>query len=140
MCCDGSLFGLVGLARGEAEHARRRRLRVVPSGKGFEQPCAALETSGSGADERKTCSIYDERPHACRAFACRLYERHSREGGPIEERLAAVRRVRELVASLEELGLGPAHFEGYGARVEALGAREMYAELMRRLERDFTRA
>src|SRR5215472_16937799 len=95
LCCDGSLFGRVGLAPGEVEGARRRGLRVVPSGGSLEQPCAALEASASG--RRRTCSIYDERPQSCRAFACRLYERHRLEGGPLEERLAVVRRVRELL-------------------------------------------
>jgi hypothetical protein len=124
MCCDGSLFGRVRLAPEEVEGARRRGLRVLPSGGSLEQPCAALVTSPSGAGPTRICSAYDERPQSCRAFACRLYERHRREGGPLDDRLAVVRRVRELLASLEGLRLGP----------------DAYAELKESLDRDFSRA
>jgi hypothetical protein len=85
----------------------------------------------------RTCAIYDERPVACRRFVCRLYDRHRREGGPLAPRLAAVRRVRELVGSLEAAGLEPADFE---AGRPASVARETYEELMQRLEEDFARA
>jgi len=107
LCCDGSLFGRVPLAPDE----RKTRLRVVSSGASFEQPCSAF----SG-----TCAIYEERPRACRAFTCRLYERHQREGGPLEPRLASVRRARALLAT---------------ARPD-----EPHDELASLLERDFARA
>lgn len=135
MCCDGSLFGRVILQSGEVERARRHGLRVLGSGKGFEQRCAALARPGSIGERR--CRIYDERPLSCRKFTCRLYERHRRDGGPIEEGLAAVRRVRELVATLEAAGLTPGDFEGD----EATGpAAATFAELMERLAGDFARA
>jgi hypothetical protein len=69
--------------------------------------------------------VYADRPRSCRAFACRLYERHAREGGPIQVRLDAVRRVRELLALLDAGGLTRA---------------ELVAELERRVEEDFARA
>lgn len=118
LCCDGSLFGRVGLAPEEVEGAKKHRLRVVETGKSFAQPCAALVDDA--------CAIYDERPLACRRFACRLYDRHEREGGPIEPRLASVRRVRDLLSRLEREGAesDPAGFE----------------ELVKRLEEDFARA
>lgn len=118
LCCDGALFGRVSLQREEVDRARRKHLRVIESGKAFEQPCSALTGD-------RTCSIYDERPMACRSFACRLYDRHRREGGPLEPRLAAVRRVRELLAVVE------------GSRLEPTPA---WVELRRRLEEDFARA
>ena len=117
LCCDGSLFGLVPLEREEVGVARRHRLHLVDSERGFEQPCSALSPNGA-------CSIYEERPRACRAFVCRLYDRHRREGGPLEPRLAAVQRVRELLTTLHAKGLGPADL----------------AELQQRLEDDFARA
>jgi Fe-S-cluster containining protein len=135
LCCDGSLFGRVVLQPGEVKTARRNRLRVLRSGKGFEQRCATLETAGAGGQCR--CAIYAERPLACRQFTCRLYERHRAEGGPIEPRLAAVTRVRELVASLEAAGLTPPDFEGDGSNGPA---EAMFAELMQRLGDDFARA
>jgi hypothetical protein len=141
LCCDGSLFGRVDLEPEEVGPARRHRLAVVPSGKAFEQPCAALVTGESG----RHCSIYDERPISCRRFVCRLYDRHMREGGPIEERIAVVRRVRLLVASLEESGLEPVDFEGAQssdrlADPRLIAAMPVYRELMSSLERDFSRA
>ena len=115
--------------------ARKNRLHIVRGGEGFEQPCASLETAGAGGPCR--CAIYAERSQSCRRFTCRLYERHRTEGGPIEPRLAAVRRVRELVASLEAGGLTPADFEGDGSTHPAAAA---FAELMQRLGEDFARA
>lgn len=92
LCCDGSLFGRVDLTPEELPLARKNRLHVV-NDRAFEQPCAALGVGNA-------CAIYDERPHACRRFTCRLYARHAREGGPLEPRLAIVRRARELLGRL----------------------------------------
>jgi hypothetical protein len=121
LCCDGSLYGRAVLEPHEVEPARKNGLRVLGNGKGFSQPCAALVD--------RACAVYDARPATCRRFTCRLYERHRREGGPLEPRLAAVRRVRELLAALE------------GQRVvgEATSAPE-FSELVQRLHDDFARA
>lgn len=116
LCCDGALFGRVPLDGDEVASARKNRLHVLDSGKAFEQPCAALSEQG--------CSIYGTRPRACRKFVCLLHERHRREGGPLEPRLASVRRVRDLVARVQAEGLSDAE----------------YAELQERLADDFARA
>lgn len=121
MCCDGSLFGRVPLAPAEVEVARRHRLRVVASGAAMDQPCAAHGAGG--------CAVYAERPRACQAFACRLYERHAREGGPLGPRLEAVARARELLTLL-----------GSSTDAEGLQAEPWFAELVERLEADFGRA
>jgi Fe-S-cluster containining protein len=122
MCCDGSLFGRVPLEPDEVPRAQKLRLQVLPSTRGFEQPCTALRDDG--------CSIYDDRPRACRRFRCRLYERHEREGGAVEERIAIVQRVRTLATRLEASGLTPAE----------LGDDEAYLELQQLLEEHFARA
>jgi Fe-S-cluster containining protein len=119
LCCDGSLFGRVPLREREEGPARRGGLRVLDDGRAFDQPCPALS---SGA--RRACSVYGERPAACRAFACRLYDRHLRQGGPLGPRLEAVDRVRRLLADHESRGLSS-------------GERD---ELERRIEADFARA
>jgi Fe-S-cluster containining protein len=108
LCCDGSLFGRVELEPDEVEPARR--LNVLTH---FDQPCPALATSG--------CTIYRDRPRSCRRFTCRLYERHRREGGPLDARLAVVRRARALLAGLDRAAPVP-------------------AELTRLLDEDFARA
>jgi uncharacterized protein len=122
LCCDGSLFGVVDLEPREVAVATSRRLRVLPSAKAFEQPCAALASSGAGDD--RDCHIYDDRPRSCRRFTCRLYEKHRRDGGPVDECLAAVRRVRALLARIEAPGL----------------TGEESLELTRSMEEDFARA
>jgi hypothetical protein len=140
-CCDGSLFGRVPLQPDEAAAARRNRLPVLDGGKGFAEPCTALAVSGAGVEEWRTCSIYDERPRSCRTFVCRLYDRHRREGGPIEDRLAVVRQVRQLVAYLEASGLKPSDFDGRSTNgPRNTEAENAYAELTRSLEEDFARA
>ncbi len=121
LCCDGSLFGRVPLAPEEVGVARKNRLRVLANDRAMEQPCAALRD--------RACDVYAERPSACRAFECRLYARHRREGGPLEPRLAAVRRVRELLARVHA-----------ASDSEALRAEPWFAELVQRLEDDFARA
>ena len=153
LCCDGSLFGRVDLEPEEVGPARRRRLRVVASGKSFEQPCAALASDATVRGERR-CSIYAERPLSCRRFACRLYERHRQQGGPVEERLAIARRVRLLMASLEASGLeavdlkdpewsaarlGP-EAEEKGTPPKEARAMDEYLELERSVEDNFARA
>jgi Fe-S-cluster containining protein len=121
LCCDGSLFGRVDLEPGEVDRARALRLRVIGSGRSFEQPCSAL---GEGTpDGRRSCSIYEERPAACRRFECRLHEKLGREGGSLDEPLAIVRRARSLLGS-----------------VRAPGAEQVREELARILEENFSRA
>jgi hypothetical protein len=136
LCCDGSLFGRADLAPEEVDAARRHRLRVVRNAKSFEQPCTALVNTGAG----RTCSIYESRPHACRRFTCRLYERHQLDGGPIEARLAIVRRVRFLLAQFQAWGWTAADFETSAQDDGTNAARLAYLELTRSMEEDFARA
>ena len=110
LCCDGSLFGRGTLEPDEVPMARKLRLVVVGNGKSFEQPCSALAG--------RSCSVYDARPLACRAFECVLYTRST----PLEERVAIVTRTRALLA-----------------RVDTLSDAEL-EELRERMEEDFARA
>lgn len=140
MCCDGSLFGAVDLARGEADVARRRGLRLLASETAFEQPCAALVPHGPAAPAptsgARECSMYDERPRSCRRFTCRLYERHLREGGPLGERLATVRRARALVARAE----GPEGPTAWPSPADPALTADELRELERTMDEDFARA
>jgi Fe-S-cluster containining protein len=106
LCCDGTLFGRVDLGAEEVAGARGRRLRIVPGGRSFEQPCSALDVAGRHPGGRRSCTIYEERPLSCRRFVCRLYEKYRCEGGSIEEALSVVRRARSLLASLSRTGSG----------------------------------
>ncbi|HEX7663472.1 MAG TPA: YkgJ family cysteine cluster protein [Polyangiaceae bacterium] len=113
LCCDGSLFGRARLAPDEVASAKRHGLRVVANEGSFEQPCSALE--------KRTCTIYDERPQACRVFVCKLYDRQANEGGPLEEKLAIVARARTLLAELDATG-APSDGVENDPRVEELVA------------------
>lgn len=123
LCCDGSLFGRVTIQPAEVRRARKNHLHVLEGGNAIEQPCSALSTS----DERCACSIYADRLRSCRAFTCRLYDRHRREGGRLEVRLEAVRRVRMLLHLVE-------------TTVYEEDRRSVIVELTRRMEDDFARA
>ena len=110
----------LGAGRGRAPARRRRPPRVLDNGNGFEQACSALAVI-EGERGRRSCSIYPARPRTCQRFVCRLYERHRREGGPIEQRLMAVRRARETVRyAVEASGMTAEAIAGEGAMMEAL--------------------
>lgn len=94
MCCDGTLFGRARLEPDEVAVAKKNRLAIVANEGSFDQPCSALAAGG--------CTIYDERPLACRRFVCRLHERLRTEGGDLEPYLVRVRRARELLVHLGE--------------------------------------
>ena len=123
LCCDGTLFGCASLDADEVQRARKTRLRVLPRETAFEQPCTALSSDATD----RACVVYTERPRACRAFTCRLRERHRHEGGPLAARLEAVTRVRELLRLLH-------------TTTEEDARRAATEELAERTERDFARA
>ncbi|WP_224372718.1 YkgJ family cysteine cluster protein [Hyalangium versicolor] len=68
LCCDGNLFSTVPLRRAEVEPMERLGLAVIkrPDGTspGFKQHCTALEG--------RCCTVYAERPEACRGYRCML--------------------------------------------------------------------
>jgi hypothetical protein len=117
------LFGRVPLEPDELRGARKNHLPVLERGTAFEQPCSALSTLGDAC----ACSVYSDRPRSCRAFTCRLYDRHRREGGPLEVRLEAVRRVRTLLRLL-------------ATTTDEEARRAAVAELTQRMEESFARA
>ncbi|WP_375755664.1 YkgJ family cysteine cluster protein [Corallococcus exercitus] len=68
MCCDGTLFTQVPLKPGEAEALRQRGLPLGTREDGTEvlpQRCAALNGL--------CCTVYEERPEACRRYRCQLF-------------------------------------------------------------------
>ncbi len=71
LCCDGTLFDLVKLERGDvAEKLKALGLPVsISRGKApvarFPQPCSAL-------CEDRSCRLYAHRPWQCRTFECQL--------------------------------------------------------------------
>ncbi|WP_223640688.1 YkgJ family cysteine cluster protein [Corallococcus sp. EGB] len=68
MCCDGTLFTQVPLRPAEADALRQRGLSLEVKEGGavvLPQRCAALEGL--------CCTVYAERPEACRRYRCQLF-------------------------------------------------------------------
>ncbi|RKH62799.1 YkgJ family cysteine cluster protein [Corallococcus aberystwythensis] len=68
MCCDGTLFTQVPLQPAEAEALRQRGLSLTVKEDGavvLPQRCAALKGL--------CCTVYEERPEACRRYRCQLF-------------------------------------------------------------------
>ncbi len=136
LCCDGSLFRGAGLLAEEVEPARKRGLAIIDEGKGFAQPCPKLEH----AEDEKRCSMYADRPKACRGFTCKLYVRHRDEGGALEPRLAVVARTRQLLAILEADGLSPRGAGERSLEFQSPETMEAFVELMETIGDHFKRA
>ena len=73
LCCDGTLFDLVKLERGDDAGKLKALGLPVSISRGktpvarFPQPCSAL-------CEDRTCRLYAERPWQCRTFECQLFK------------------------------------------------------------------
>jgi Fe-S-cluster containining protein len=71
MCCDGTLFDLVKLERGDDAGKLKALGLAISLSRGktpvarFPQPCSAL-------CEDRTCRVYAERPWQCRTFECQM--------------------------------------------------------------------
>lgn len=106
LCCDGTLFTTVPLAADEVASVRRRGLVVLADDAGapsrLPQPCAALR------DLR--CTIYDERPDACRRYRCMLLAALEAGEVSLPEALDVVGEARARLAALaaDLPGAGPA--------------------------------
>jgi hypothetical protein len=102
LCCNGTIFGFVDLHDHEVAAAERNRLPlvqpVVPGSAHFALPCPR-HVDGTG------CSIYDERPGACRRYVCRLLEDVSAGSATVDRQLRRAARIRELQAKLKGRGV-----------------------------------
>jgi len=85
LCCDGTLFTSVPLKPTEVEPLRQRSLPVISradGSPGLAQRCAALEG--------RCCTVYAERPEACRRYHCHLFTALSEGEVSLEESLQVV--------------------------------------------------
>jgi hypothetical protein len=68
LCCDGSILNWTNLRTSEIGFANTQGFNIVRVDHdtfAFTQPCPAYTAP--------ICSIYQNRPHACRSFACKLF-------------------------------------------------------------------
>jgi Fe-S-cluster containining protein len=96
MCCNGTFFGSVVVAHEEAAGLRRVGLPVLEreGALSMPQPCSALQGC--------LCSVYGDRPSACALYECSLRKAVSAGGCSLEDALAKVARMRELLAAIRE--------------------------------------
>jgi Fe-S-cluster containining protein len=100
LCCDGTLFTSVPLKPTEVESLRRLALPVIEradGSPGLAQRCAALEG--------RCCTVYSERPEACRRYRCHLFTALAEGEVSLEESLQVV---DEAHARLRAVGTGSA--------------------------------
>lgn len=125
LCCDGTLFDLVKLERGD-DAAKLKALglpvtlsRARSPVARFPQPCSAL-----CAD--RTCRVYADRPTQCRAFECHLFKdaKHGRVTFAAALRLVKLARSRadRVRRQLRELGDAD-EFRALGERVHRTSER-----------------
>lgn len=95
LCCDGTFYGSVVIASDEKERLGRVDLHVVQQDDGsttMAQPCSALRWC--------LCSVYADRPASCAKYECSLRKKLSAGGCTLEEAIAKVEKMRELLAAI----------------------------------------
>ncbi len=93
LCCDGSLFSH---ASGDGGGPRAQSLPAAEGKPGcFRQPCAAFGPGG--------CSIYEDRPTACRAFDCTVLTAFQTGRVTREEALEAINELKARRARVAEV-------------------------------------
>ncbi len=102
LCCNGTLFGYVELRAAEVATAERHRLPLVepaePDDPSFRLPCPR-HVEGAG------CSIYAERPSACRSFVCPLLASARADGAAVASLVERGARTRATLRRFEERGV-----------------------------------
>lgn len=94
LCCDGTFFGSVVIDDGERSRVDRIGLRVVDR-EGrlvMPEPCSALAGT--------LCSVYADRPQACRAYECSLRRRVCAGETTYEVARERVEKLRSLIKTV----------------------------------------
>jgi len=102
LCCDGTLFDLVKLERGD-DAGRLKALGLpvsISRGKlpvaRFPQPCSAL-------CEDRSCRLYSDRPWQCRTFECQLFKDAKAGRTTFAAALPVVKQARRRAAHVRRL-------------------------------------
>lgn len=105
LCCIGTLHEYVEVEPAELHLVGRLGVTVKPVNDraiGFRLPCVLYR--------KDRCSVYSDRPAACRAYRCTLLRELERGDVTLERALAVVRETKGLIAELDD------HQEGKGLR------------------------
>lgn len=119
-CCDGTLFAFGRLELDEPMPERMVQARETPRW-AFQQPCPYHD----GA-----CTIYKERPRACRVFDCDLLKAQVRgeiSKADARELIARLRELRERLRATLGPGAGPLRQAGHDLSRRALTASDPVA-------------
>jgi len=94
LCCQGMLHDWAKLAPGEIEAAERHGLQAFThqDGPAFRLPCPRHRGG--------LCTIYEERPAACRGYQCKLLRRYLAGEISTEDSLVRIEQMKRLVADI----------------------------------------
>jgi uncharacterized protein len=95
LCCNGDIHNWTHLRFQEIAHLRALGIEVImlpEGGPAFYQPCALLDD--------QACTIYAQRPHACRDYECKLYRSLNSGEIDLEDAFQHTRRLRHLITGL----------------------------------------
>lgn len=95
LCCNGSLHNWTNLQQREISSLQALGLDIFELSEGspaFHQPCSAFDDP--------VCTIYAQRPHACRAYECKLYQSLQSSTTDLPGAIEHARRARQLIAQL----------------------------------------
>lgn len=93
LCCDGTLFHAIDTDSDDDLTPLRNRGALLVSdseSRRFLQPCPAFDGS--------CCSVYEDRPTACRVFACALLENVADGRTRVSDAKVTIARARRLAA------------------------------------------
>ncbi|RKG73591.1 YkgJ family cysteine cluster protein [Corallococcus terminator] len=138
MCCDGTLFTHVPLQPNESASLTQRGLPLTAREDGtvvLPQPCAALNG--------RCCTVYTERPEACRRYRCQLLNALAEGEVSLDEAKgvvdAAHARVEAVTRALSPMEGGPSSLRQARAAAATLEpqAREALTQAEAFLDRHF---
>ncbi|MDY7228027.1 YkgJ family cysteine cluster protein [Hyalangium rubrum] len=98
LCCDGNLFASVPLRKAEVATMQRLSLSVMETPEGtpsLVQRCTALDG--------RCCTVYAERPEACRRYRCYLLMAMAEGEVSLDEALAVVDGAHARIQAVEAL-------------------------------------
>ena len=101
LCCDGTLFGVVPLARDEVQLAERASLPIHrdEAKVGLKQPCGALVEG--------CCTIYAHRPKRCLSYRCQVLKRFASGESTNEATQLLIARAKREIRKIREKGARP---------------------------------